>query len=338
MKKPIISKILSLKDLGVFRNYMRPDALRLHRYNLIYGFNGSGKTTLSRVFACLQTGALHESLPKGGTFDIELSDGTVIKSTGDLGKLKSRVLVFNIDFVEENFKWKDGTANPVFHLGREQVELAKTLDRIADEKSAKYAMYKAAQTDHGNKQQALSMHKRAAARLIAEQLGLGRKYDATNLTNDYSSYTYDEAHRLSEEESQQLRNVLAREAPLPKLELLSAPTINVSAFVSQVQMILDTTLGDITVQDLRGHDSMLNWIRDGVTYHEAHDLSSCLLCAQDLTRERLKILHDTIDGKYDEFTRSIVEAKTKAETLLDSCAAIATAIPSINDISQPLRR
>ena len=37
-------------------------------------------------------------------------------------------LVFNVDFVEENFKWKEGTANPVFHLGREQVELAKTLE------------------------------------------------------------------------------------------------------------------------------------------------------------------------------------------------------------------
>ena len=44
--------------------------------------------------------------------------------------LKGRVLVFNVDFIEENLRWKEGTANPVFYLGKAQVELAKKLEEV----------------------------------------------------------------------------------------------------------------------------------------------------------------------------------------------------------------
>ena len=57
--------------------------------------------------------------------------------------------------------------------------------------------------------------------------------------------------------------VLTREAPLAKINPLGTVSLNSSALVSEVRMILDATLGDLAIEDLRGHDSMLNWINDG---------------------------------------------------------------------------
>ena len=115
----------------------RPELPDLRRYNLIYGFHGSGKTTLARVFGSLGAGALRLELPEGGTFEVELTDGTVIKSAGALDALKGRVLVFGVDFIEENFRWKEGTANPVFYLGKEQAELSK---KLGEEEAAALAL------------------------------------------------------------------------------------------------------------------------------------------------------------------------------------------------------
>src|SRR5271155_290288 len=120
---PIIRCVSTLKGLGVFDNYASPDDLPdLQRYNLIYGFNGSGKTTLSRVFASLGAGIVRSELPVGAQFVVDLTDGTAIKATNALDTLKGRLLVFNVDFVEDNLRWKDGTANPVFYLGKAQAE------------------------------------------------------------------------------------------------------------------------------------------------------------------------------------------------------------------------
>src|ERR1035438_10526916 len=87
---PTLRRIVTLQNLGVFHNFASSAELPdLRRYNLIYGFNGSGKTTLARVFGSLGAGALRLELPEGGTFEVELTDGTVIKSAGGTGLIYS---------------------------------------------------------------------------------------------------------------------------------------------------------------------------------------------------------------------------------------------------------
>ena len=128
---PIIRCVPFLRRLGIFRDYAAPgDLPDLQQHNLIYGFNRTGKTTLSRVFASLEAGTVRSELPYGGEFGVELTDGTVIASTGALDGLKGRILVFNVDFIDDNLRWKEGTAKPVFYLGKTQAELVTTLTGI----------------------------------------------------------------------------------------------------------------------------------------------------------------------------------------------------------------
>src|SRR5690606_18916557 len=99
---------------------------------LIYGFNGSGKTTLSRVFKSLEAGQLHQNLPSHGSFEIELEDGTRISNAANLDYLKGKLLTFSVDFIEQNIRWAENKANPVFYIGREQAELADELTKASE--------------------------------------------------------------------------------------------------------------------------------------------------------------------------------------------------------------
>jgi wobble nucleotide-excising tRNase len=265
---PIIRCVSSLKGLAVFRNYAPTAAERpvFRQYNLIYGFNRSGKTTLSRVFASLEAGAVRSELD-GGQFEIELTNGTVIKSTGSLDALQGRLLVFNVDFIEENIRWKEGTANPVFFLGRAQAELAEKLKETEVSISALEPKRTEAARDCARKENAFTEHKRDAARLIAEQLGLGRKYDATNLAADYRQASYDDNLKLSDAERQQLRAIINQDEPLPKRDPVGAPSFGLAALVREVRQLLDMTLGAIALRELRQHESMLKWVKEGVDYH-----------------------------------------------------------------------
>ncbi len=333
MSRPIIRNLV-LKNLGVFRDCSTRHTLR--KYNLIYGFNGSGKTTLSRVFGSLETGILQANLPDGGTFDIELSDGLTLKSTGDYSALKGRLLVLNVDFIEKNFMWKEGKAKPVFYLGQEQVELAEHLKKISTRENELQTELILAEKNRNDKNKVFTTYKRDTARNISEQLILGRKYEAPNLVSDYLAYEYDEAHKLLEEHVQLEREMMMRKAPLAQLDLLRSVALDSWSLVNKVKAVLDATIGDIIVEDLRDHDSMLSWVHEGVSYHENHDLSSCLFCGNALTKDRLQSLQDLINGEFDKITRTITTLKTEAEKLQDSCAAIDKAVPALNELSQSL--
>ncbi len=335
---PIIRRITSLKGLGVFHDYAATaDVPELRKLNLIYGFNGSGKTTLSRVFASLEAGAVRAELPDGGQFEVELTDGGAIKSNGALDALKGRVLVFNVDFIKENLRWEEGTANPVFYLGKAQANLARKLEEAEADINVLTSERDEAAKDHFRKEKAFTDHKRDAARLIAEQLGLGRKYDASNLVADYGQETYDDKLKLSEAARQQLRTIINQDAPLPKLDSVDAASFDVAAQVRDLRKILGTTLGVMTLEDLRQHETMLKWVKEGVDYHQTHDLSSCLFCGNELAAARMAALRQVIDDKFDQLTGDIADAQRKAEQLRDRIGALKGAMPSVNDISKDLQ-
>jgi len=335
---PIIRRVSSLKGLAVFRDYApTADVPDLKQHNLIYGFNGSGKTTLSRVFASMEAGVVRSELPDGGQFEVELTNGTLINTTSALDALKGRLLVFNVDFIEDNLRWKDGTANPVFYLGKAQAELVKKLEETEAVISALEPKRTEAAKDHVRKENALTDHKRDAARLIAEQLSLGRRYDATNLVADYRHASYDDKLKLSDASLQQLRAIINQDAPLSKRDLVATTSFDLATLVRDVRQLLAMTLGAVALQELRQHERMLKWVKEGVDYHHEHDLSWCLFCGNELTAERMAALRQAIDDKFEQLTGNIAAAKLRSEQFRDRVGPMKSALPSVNDISKELQ-
>ena len=95
-----ISKLRQLRNMGIFADHAHGAGTPgFRRYNLVYGFNGSGKTTLSRIFQSLGAEQLSAHLPADGELTVELSDGTLIRADSLKNGISSRIVVFNLDFI-----------------------------------------------------------------------------------------------------------------------------------------------------------------------------------------------------------------------------------------------
>lgn len=327
-----VSQIARIQDLGLFRECRASDTPQFRQYNLIYGFNGSGKTTLSRIFLSMGQGLRHPNLPEDGAFEIQLSDGSTQASGGDLNALRGRVLVFNTDFIEESFQWKHGQARPVFYIGKEQAELAKMLAETSAKISAAESDLRIAQTAHGSADRVFSTLKRDSARNIAEQLGLGRRYDATRLTLDYGNAPPTGFQPLNDADLARVRALIAQSEPLPKLEAIEAPDIYVEPISVRGSELLAKSLGQLALSDLSGHESMRSWLGQGLTYHRENDLKNCLFCGNEIAEERRAKLGGVIDSAFENLLRDLRSVEAEVSAVLSGLDALERRLPRNSDV------
>jgi len=262
-----LARVNRIINMGIYRDFAGNDATTLRRWNLIYGFNASGKTTLSRILGSLGKGQLHPTLPNDGSFEIGLSDGTSITSDNlAQSVLVSRLFVFNSDFVEDNLRWAEGTSSPIFYIGQPQADAAAEL---ASKEAALLDLYPtlaAAEKLLGAEDRALAANKRNTARTIAEQLRLGRRYEAPELVDDYAN-TALVTEMISGEEQATLEHTVGLDSHPPRIELLASHNFSLSGVLEDARSVAATTVGTILLADLRDHDEMLGWMKAGLDYH-----------------------------------------------------------------------
>ena len=331
----IIKKFAAIKKLGIFDQHppLGGGNPEIKAATLIYGFNGTGKTTLSRIFASLEAGLVRPELSEAGDFQIELSDGTVINRLNNLNALKGRVLTFNADFIESNFRWKEGKARPIFYIGEQQTRLSQRLESI--EKAIADLSPKAEQAsrDAAKAEKDFTSYKRNAARNIGEQLNQARAYDAAKLANDYSNFRHDTEWKIEESERQQLRQLINSDAPLPKIDNINLDQ-RIYPFAVDANSLLKTTLGEIAMRTLQDHPTMLSWIKEGTRYHEDKHLKSCLLCGNDITSRRLEEITSALNADFDKLVQRIAHQRQEAESLQAVLSELKASTPSKGDIAK----
>lgn len=337
MAPPTIKTIAPIKNLGVFKDRRTADSPQFLQYNLIYGFNGSGKTTFARILASLELGSLRPELPEGGTFEVHLSDGTSLKSSGELTALRGRVLVFNVDFIEQSFKWKDGTARPVFYIGRAQAAAAENLEATLASLKKLSEKHNAAELTKSSKERTFAQFKRDSARLIAEQLSLGRRYDASSLSADYAERSYGDELLLTDAEINSSRSTIAQQSPLPKLTTVKEFDLSAADLAETTRRLVGTTLGAIVAKDLQGHELMSQWVADGLRYHENHALENCLFCGNRFSHDRRILLRQSVDSQFESFRSEIDSSMRRARMTQNTCRLIAMDLPSDNDVFESER-
>lgn len=324
-------RLRTAKDLAVFRNWSSSGECDTDfaRYNLVYGFNGTGKTTLSRLFASLEHGAYSDRLPHGGRFEFDLADGSRCGSEAGTDRLKSRVIVFNTDFVEENFKWVEGTATPVFYIGREQAALGEALAQAEAKLVAAQERRDRAEADKGKQETRLAAFKRDTARNIQQQT-YSNPYRAPNLDADYQAATFGDEHALDEDRQRELtKTILQDEPPAPVSELDERwGSGNLASLDRRTRTALSVTPGTIALEDLKPHDTMLRWISEGADYHSAHNLKSCLFCSNDLPEGRLDQLRASIDGKFEALMGEVERLAAEVQAEEQRLATALTQLPA----------
>ena len=339
MPQSTLSQITSLKKLGVFRDYRAgtQDCPKFRRYNLIYGFNGSGKTIISRVLSSLERGFTDSMLPEEGSFEIIMSDGDRIRSGEPLDMLKDRVAVFNIDFIEENIHWKEGTANtvPVSYIGTEQAGMAKQLENTEKEIEKHEGKLEENKKWYEKSENIFKKYKHDCAQNIEKAIG-GSRYMATHLEKNYKSYKDDPQNLLGEIEAENLENLARQKTPLGECRLLDSEPVGLASLAGEAKKVLETTLEQVEIEELRLHKVMMTWVREGLDYHQKENLFKCLLCGNELSEARIADLVRSIDEeRFKELTESVEETRARVTRARKSFSEML--VPSKNDISEEYR-
>lgn len=311
----MINKIRTITNTGILGNVSpaSPDC-DFGRYNLFYGFNGCGKTTLSRIFSSLANGEVVHHLPDEGTFKIELQDGMFISKNKNLAALKGQIAVFNTDYINENFRWEDGSVEAVFYLGKDQVEASEELQSEKLKRNVlSKDMDKASKSKLDSKDR-LAEFKTETARFIDKKI-LERKYTSKNLTRDYENYQFAEVHVLDDDSLNRVESILGEINPPDKIEKLHL-LVKFRDFIERARGCLQATSGTELLKDLSFHKSMVSWVKAGREYHEKNSLDDCLLCGNRIPEGRLNLLDQAIDDKFDKIAEQAKQLKNECNDII----------------------
>ncbi|EKS29763.1 AAA family ATPase [Afipia felis] len=335
----IIKNIRQLKGATVLAERTEKcDDLAFSKFNLVYGFNGSGKSTLSRVFSTLQNSARHQHLPEDCTFKVEMTDGKVYSCPDQLAGLEKRVCVFNQDFIEENLRWREGTVNAVFTLSAEQGAAVAELTKLELDKPGIFQRIGAAEKVQVARQKAFALYKRDRARSISELLRqTGRKYEAGQLAEDYSSLAYDKKSVLSQDELDSARATCERVDAPEKLEPVAFPVAEIIASIKASIELGSKTVGSVAVEGLDEHPTMVPWVKSGYDYHLNHDLSSCLFCGGDISVERLKQLGAAFDEKVSAFISRLKTENISVGKVIETLKLAVASLPPAERVALQFR-
>jgi len=120
----MIKKIKQIKNIAVFKDFEWTNEIpEFKKFNAFYGWNGSGKTTITRLLSVFEKTDLGKiELEDDSIFTIETDSGTLKLSKNEPIpiSLKSRIRIFNEDFIEENLDWKQGKATKILLVGKVQ--------------------------------------------------------------------------------------------------------------------------------------------------------------------------------------------------------------------------
>lgn len=297
----MITKI-EIKDTATYQNETLDN---LNKINFIYGNNGSGKTTISRIVR-------DES--KYPSCKVEWKDNT-----------KLETLVYNSDFVEENFQ-PSQEIKGIFTLGKEEADTQKKIDlekgeieknnkELADitsniEKNENIKKDFISETKESFWKIKQSLDKSPIMNALTGVRG--KKDDFFNRV--LKEYSENKAKLKSKEELEEFSQkcYLDPRIPITRFNNISFDVIS----ELEKETILDKVIigkEDLEVSALIKELNNSDWVKSGMSYISSQKVK-CPFCQQDLPRDLENKLNLYFDKTYENDKRTVELLKKNYET------------------------
>ena len=305
----MIKKIKKIKNFGVFNDYqISADLLDFKKYNLIYGWNASGKTTLSRLLRCFELKTIHSDFLQA-EFQLQMENGS-LSNHESLDKI-SNIRVFNKDFIDENVFTQENTAQPIYYLGKEDIEQKKKLESLKniDEELKKQLSAES---------ESLEKKKRKNESFITEKAKQIKIFLRTEGTDIYTNY--DKSHLcknieilneeviqssvLNEEELGKKQEAI-RQAVKEKIALLEEQILFNEEDIEQINKILRTDIISETIEKLKDNKTLNKWVQEGLNLYNQSNEGNCHFCEQKMPEKRLKVLKRHFNKDYENLLSKI---------------------------------
>jgi len=292
----VIERMDKIKNFGIFKNFKwNSNIPNFAQYNLIYGWNYSGKTTLSRIFRCVELKELHSDFQNA---EFELIDDQNNKIIHDqLGESSYQFRVFNTDFVKENLHWDSQEAEPIFILGKKDIELQKQIESIKQEITNL--------TEENKEEERSELNTGLQNKLTDKARELDRirpPYDKRGLKSSLEKIKSDtEKYCLTEESVRELLATL-KSSPKDKLSEISVEVLGQNN-LEEIEEILDRTVVSQTIEKLKNNPELNDWVRKGLDLHKAKE--RCEFCGSPLPEDLLEKYEKHFSEEYENLINEL---------------------------------
>ena len=297
----MIEKI-EIKDTATYKNETIDN---LSKINFIYGNNGSGKTTISRIIR-------DES--KYPACTVNWKDNT-----------KLETLVYNSDFVEDNFQ-PSQEIKGIFTLGKEEADTQKKIDLEKSEiEKLNKELSEIASTlevNNSNNESAISEAKETFWRMKQD-------LDKSSIKNALSGvrgkmddffnrvlkeYSENKAELKNKEELEEISQKCYLDPRVP-ITLLNTISFNVISELEKESILDKVIIGkeDLDVSALIKELKNSDWVKSGMKYISSQKVK-CPFCQQDLPKDLENKLNSYFDKTYENDKRAVELLKKNYET------------------------
>lgn len=297
----MITKI-EIKDTATYQNETLDN---LNKINFIYGNNGSGKTTISRIVR-------DES--KYPSCKVEWKDNT-----------KLETLVYNSDFVEENFQ-PSQEIKGIFTLGKEEADTQKKIDL---EKGEIEKINKELADIASNIEKNENIKKDFISETKESFWKIKQSLDKSPIMNaltgvrgkkdDFFSrvlkeYSENKAELKTKEELEEIAQKCYVDSRTPKT-LLNTISFNVISELEKESILDKVIIGkeDLDVSALIKELNNSDWVKSGMKYISSQKVK-CPFCQQDLPKDIENKLNSYFDKTYENDKRAVELLKKNYET------------------------
>lgn len=299
-----INKISKIKFLGLYKNFgWDTQCSEFNKYNFLYGWNYSGKTTLSRLFKCLEDKKRHPDYQQI-EFSITTDNGNLTQK--DIGNDYS-IRVFNEDFIEENFEWKNDNKEiePILILGKESKEFEYKLKDIETKRKIQAEKKGEKENDKSKKDKDLQQSLTDKATEIRNILSITntKEFDKTKLVNKIEEINgnYDQSI-LNESDFLREKEILNEEAREPIQ--VSFPEFDLKKYIQKINDILQKRISvQKIIEKLKENQKLSEWVRQGIDLHQNEE--NCQFCGNTIPPNRLYELQQHFSREYDNLIQEI---------------------------------
>ncbi|MCD4825136.1 MAG: AAA family ATPase [Phycisphaerae bacterium] len=312
-----IDRITRLKNYGVFHDFTWPANLPgFARYNLIYGWNGSGKTLLSGIFRDLEA-----KTPPSSHVTVMINGQAV--SNDDFAQVAFPVRVFNRDFVAESVFRAKGNIEPIFVLGKENVDKQKQVAQLKKILVDEQVKLNANRLNKTNASSALEKFRIDKAKVIKDAL----RSSGSNPYNDYNKGEFSqraEAMVSAGDKDARLLNDTTRDKLLTQLrsslkEELQPLTYRLPDLKTLEKTVADrlsTTVVSAAIQSLKDNAKLSSWVHIGLGIHQEHKYGKCLFCDQPIPKDRLSDLEAHFSTEYEDLLQKLANQITTIQAAI----------------------
>jgi len=230
---------------------------------------------------------------------------------------KTRIRVFNEDFVKKNLNWEEGKASKIMLLGEERIEQKRNLIQILKElEETQKSLYERKKEKEKKEKEKQKFLRKIRDETIKNLRSVDDVKPKSRRAKDYKNYTVNDVEKILKEigksslvsnnKIQYLREALQEKKTKPIIDEIKIDLNWIEDIINQIQSLSKIVISEnrLKLLELEFDEKFKEWLRTGYEIHKDKEYPViCEFCKNIIPVERL----NELDEYFNEALRNLFE-------------------------------